>query len=68
MSLRESIYKQAITACNHWMVDREDCLLTMVWRDYGGTYQTLQYAKLRNTNYTLDNLKCSDEINVPIYP
>lgn len=40
--------KQAIPACNHWMVDRADCLIAMVWRDCGGAYQTLQYAKRRN--------------------
>ena len=34
-------YKQAITACNRWMVDRADCLIAMVWRDHGGAYQTL---------------------------
>lgn len=38
-------YKQAITACNRWMVDRADCLIAMVWRDHGGAYQTLKYAE-----------------------
>ena len=32
-------YKQAITACNRWMVDRADCLIAMVWRDHGGAYR-----------------------------
>lgn len=41
-------YKQAITACNRWMIDRADCLIAMVWRDHGGAYQTLQYAQRRN--------------------
>lgn len=41
-------YKQAITACNSWMIDRADCLIAMVWRDCGGAYQTLQYAQRRN--------------------
>lgn len=27
------------------MVDRADCLIAMVWRDYGGAYQTLKYAE-----------------------
>lgn len=40
-------YKQAITACNRWMVDRADCLIAMVWRDHGGAYQTLKYAERR---------------------
>lgn len=38
-------YKKAITACNHWMVDRADCLISMVWRNCGGAYQTLKYAE-----------------------
>lgn len=38
-------YKQAITACNRWMVDRADSLIAMVWLDHGGAYQTLKYAE-----------------------
>ena len=40
-------YKKAITARNRWMIDRADCLIAMVWRDYGGAYQTLKYAQRR---------------------
>ena len=38
-------YKKAITARNRWMVDQSDCLVAMVWRNYGGAYQTLKYAE-----------------------
>lgn len=47
MELSGIHYKQAITACNRWMVDRADCLIVMVRRDYGGAYQTLKYAERR---------------------
>ena len=38
-------YKKAIPARNRWMVDQSDCLVAMVWRNYGGAYQTLKYAE-----------------------
>lgn len=38
-------YKKAITARNRWMVNHADCLIAMVWRNYGGAYQTLKYAE-----------------------
>lgn len=38
-------YKKAITARNHWMVDHSDCLISLVWRDFGGAYKTLKYAE-----------------------
>ena len=38
-------YKQAISARNRWMVNHADCLIAMVWRNYGGAYQTLKYAE-----------------------
>ena len=37
-------YKKAISAWNRWMADQSDCLVAMVWRNYGGAYQTLKYA------------------------
>ena len=38
-------YKRAIPARNRWRVDQSDCLVAMVWRNYGGAYQTLKYAE-----------------------
>ena len=38
-------YKQAITACNKWLVDHTDCLIAMVWRNFGGAYRTMRYAQ-----------------------
>ena len=38
IELADTHYKQSITACNRWMVDRADCLIAMVWRDHGGAY------------------------------
>lgn len=60
-------YKQAITACNRWMVDRADCLIALVWRDCGGAYQTLQYAKHRNIQIIRLTRQSSDITNPPDY-
>lgn len=38
-------YKSAITARNRWMVDRSDSLISYVYRDFGGAYATLKYAR-----------------------
>ena len=38
-------YKKAIPPRNRWRVDQSDCLVAMVWRNYGGAYQTLKYAE-----------------------
>ena len=36
--------KAAIHKRNRWMVDRSDVLLACVHRDFGGAYETVQYA------------------------
>ena len=36
--------KAAIRERNRWMVDRSDMLLACVYRDFGGAYDTIQYA------------------------
>ena len=38
-------YKRAITLRNRWMVDQSEYVIAMVWRDYGGAYDTLKYAR-----------------------
>ena len=38
-------YKRAILARNRWMVDQADYVVAMVWRNYGGAFQTLKYAE-----------------------
>ena len=38
-------YKRAITLRNRWMVDQSKYVIAMVWRDYGGAYDTLKYAR-----------------------
>ena len=45
IELAEVHYKQAITARNRWLVDHSDYLIACVWRDFGGAYNTLKYAK-----------------------
>lgn len=45
--LAEVHYKAAITKRNRWMVDASDCLIAFVYRDFGGAYTTLKYAKRR---------------------
>ncbi|MBR0162417.1 MAG: DUF1273 domain-containing protein [Oscillospiraceae bacterium] len=40
-----SVYpKAAIQKRNRWMVDRSDYLIACVHRDFGGAYETVQYA------------------------
>lgn len=38
-------YKAAITKRNRWMVDRVDCLIACVYRDFGGALETVKYAR-----------------------
>ena len=45
LELAEVHYKVAITKRNRWMVDASDCLIAFVYRDFGGAYTTLKYAK-----------------------
>lgn len=44
MELSDAHYKSAITKCNRWIIDRSDCLIAYVYRDFGGAYTTLKYA------------------------
>ena len=41
-------YKRAITALNRWLVENADCLIAMLYRDYGGAYDMVRYAKRLN--------------------
>jgi len=41
-------YKSAITACNRWMVDKADVVITYVHRDYGGAFAAMRYAQTKN--------------------
>lgn len=38
-------YKAAITMRNRWLVDRVDCVIAYVYRDFGGALETVKYAK-----------------------
>lgn len=38
-------YKSAITKRNRWMIDASDYLIAFVYRDFGGAYTTLKYAR-----------------------
>lgn len=44
MDLADLYPKAAIRRRNRWMVDRSDILLACVYRDFGGAYDTMQYA------------------------
>ncbi len=44
IELAEAHYKSAITKRNRWIVDKSDCLIAYVYRDYGGAYATMKYA------------------------
>lgn len=37
-------YKSAIQKRNQWMVDRSEFVIAGVYRDFGGAFQTIQYA------------------------
>lgn len=45
LELAEVHYKAAITKRNRWMVDASDYLIAFVYRDFGGAYTTLKYAR-----------------------
>lgn len=42
--LGDVFYKRAIEKRNRWMVDNSDYIISFVFRDYGGAYNTLKYA------------------------
>lgn len=43
-------YKAAINQTNKWMVQKSDTLIAYVYREFGGAYSTLRYAKKLNKN------------------
>ena len=40
--------KGAITKRNRWMVDESELIISYITRDFGGAYDTVEYAKKRN--------------------
>lgn len=38
-------YKAVITMRNRWLVDRVDCVIAYVYRDFGGALATIKYAQ-----------------------
>lgn len=45
IELADVHYKAAIPKRNRWMVDESTWLIAFVYRDFGGAYTTLKYAK-----------------------
>ena len=45
MELAEIHHKKAITERNRWMVREADLLIAYVYRDFGGAYSSVKYAK-----------------------
>lgn len=41
-------YKSAIKWRNRWMVDNSNFLITYVYKNYGGAYEAVSYAKKKN--------------------
>ena len=39
-------YKAAILQRNKWMVQESDIIIAYVYRDFGGAYATLKYARM----------------------
>ena len=57
--LADMHYKRAITARNKWLIDHSDYLIAYVWRNYGGAYNTLKYAKKQNKKIFLIKQKAA---------
>lgn len=49
-------YKSAIQKRNRWMVDESQYVISGIYRDFGGAYQTIQYA-LRERKNVIDLIK-----------
>lgn len=43
--LAGSHYKSAITKRNRWMIDHSQVILSGVYRDFGGAYESIKYAQ-----------------------
>ena len=43
--LAGSHYKSAITKRNRWMIDQSQIILSGVYRDFGGAYESIKYAQ-----------------------
>lgn len=43
-------YKAAITKRNRWMVDRAECVIAYVYREFGGAFETVKYARKKEKN------------------
>lgn len=49
--------KSAITKRNRWMVENSDFIVTYVYRDFGGAYDTKKYAlKLGKTVFEINDM------------
>ena len=55
-------YKRAITLRNRWMVDNSQCLISYVFRDHGGAYEMLSYARRQSRRILM---VCPDEKSLP---
>ena len=49
IELAEVHYKKAITQRNKWMIDQSDYLIAFVHRDFGGAYETMKYARRKDS-------------------
>lgn len=59
---RTAHYKRAITLRNRWMVDHSQCLISYVFRDHGGAYEMLSYARRQSRRILM---VCPDEEPLP---
>ncbi len=41
-------FKSAITKRNKWMIDKSDFVISGVYQEYGGAYDTIKYAQKNN--------------------
>lgn len=47
-------YKSAITKRNRWMIENSDIVVAYIYREFGGAYNAVKYAK--KLNKTIINL------------
>lgn len=41
-------YKSAVTKRNRWIIEQTDCVIAYVYKNFGGAYTTLEYARRMN--------------------
>lgn len=54
-----AFYKSAITIRNKWMIDKSECVISGVYKNYGGAFNAIKYAERKNKKIIYLNKKMS---------